>query len=77
MSHRLLDKAELLSLLKISDPTLQRYLRAGVIPEPVFLGEHSRSPRWIESEVMAVIEARMQARQAAEGRSTGAAGAAS
>lgn len=60
MSSRLLNKAQLRDRFGVSDPTLHRWLKVGLLPKPVYVG--ARSPRWPEDEIDALIAGRIERR---------------
>lgn len=53
MEKRLLRRDEVMDLLQISEATLYRWQREGLIPQPVSLGP--RSKRWPVDEIEAFI----------------------
>ncbi|MCY3966450.1 MAG: AlpA family phage regulatory protein [Acidobacteria bacterium] len=53
MEKRLLRRDEVMDLLQISEATLYRWQREGLIPQPVALGP--RSKRWPVDEIEAFI----------------------
>lgn len=52
--------AQVIAVTGLSKATIYRYMDKGVFPRPIKLGEHSVG--WIEEEVIAWIESRVQAR---------------
>lgn len=57
-SPRLLQNADVCRKVKLSRASIYRAVKRGDFPAPVKIGEHS--PRWIESEVDAWINAKIQ-----------------
>ena len=60
MNKRLLRRDEVMDLLQISEATLYRWQREGIIPQPVSLGP--RSKRWPRDEIEAFIAAKQHKR---------------
>lgn len=60
MNRRLLRRDEVMDLLQISEATLYRWQREGLIPQPVSLGP--RSKRWPRDEIEAFIAAKQHKR---------------
>ncbi len=57
MSKRLIKLDELCSIFNISKSTAYRWIKAGVIPEPLKPGgPDSRTSRWMEWEIDALVE---------------------
>lgn len=52
--------AQVIAVTGLSKATIYRYMDKGVFPRRIKLGEHSVG--WIEEEVIAWIESRVQAR---------------
>lgn len=52
--------AQVIAATGLSKATIYRYMSKGIFPRPIKLGEHSVG--WIEEEVIAWIESRVQAR---------------
>lgn len=52
--------AQVIAVTGLSKATIYRYMDKGVFSRPIKLGEHSVG--WIEEEVIAWIESRVQAR---------------
>ncbi|MBU4628421.1 AlpA family transcriptional regulator [Pseudomonas sp. BF61] len=64
---KLLRKKEVLAATGFKNSTLYKYIAEGRFPKPVSLGEGARAVAWVEGEVAAWIEARISARDLAEG----------
>ena len=58
MRKRLLRRNEVMDLLQISEATLYRWQREGLIPQPMSLGP--RSKRWPIDEIEAFIAAKQR-----------------
>jgi prophage regulatory protein len=59
-SHTILKLPEVMEKTKLARPSVYRHIKAGTFPAPINLGE--RAVGWVESEIDAWIEQRMQAR---------------
>ncbi|WP_159876865.1 helix-turn-helix transcriptional regulator [Aquitalea denitrificans] len=61
MGERLITVDEVVHFTGLSIPTIYRHIRTGDFPKPIKLG---RGSRWVESELMAWLEAKKAERDA-------------
>ena len=59
----LMTATETAKLVHVARPTLYELMKTGGFPRPIYIGE--KSPRWVQSEVLTWLDARMAARSAA------------
>ncbi|MCX2867062.1 AlpA family transcriptional regulator [Kluyvera cryocrescens] len=58
LEDRFVDMAFITRLLGVSDKWIYRLIKGGIFPKPIKLG---RSSRWLQSEVEAWLQARIDA----------------
>lgn len=62
-----LNKGEVAQLLKVTKSTVDRNLKRGLLPKPSYAAG-PRSPRWLKSEIMAVLNPSSQVEALNESR---------
>ncbi len=57
----MMTKTEVAEFLRVSTKTVERGVKAGIFPEPIYLGP--RSPRWDQDAIMAIYASKQAADQ--------------